>query len=151
MQIKSKDFRVRPGTEMELREWPTHIAPVYRSEKHYQAILADHIARLSAQQELLYASNHHALLVIFQAMDAAGKDGGIKHVMSGVNPQGCQLPWRVFAFLADPLKELCAMHSDIQHTSAQRCRASLDCHFRKKNGEMVTYFLCQNFVLSITV
>ena len=102
MQIKSKDFRVRPGTEMDLREWPTHIAPVYRSEKHYQTILADHIARLSAQQELLYASNQHALLVIFQAMDAAGKDGAIKHVMSGVNPQGCQ----VFSFKHPSVAEL---------------------------------------------
>lgn len=54
-------------------------------------MLADHVVRLSAQQQLLYASNSHSLLVIFQAMDAAGKDGAIRHVMSGVNPQGCQV------------------------------------------------------------
>jgi PPK2 family polyphosphate:nucleotide phosphotransferase len=49
------------------------------------------VAKLSALQELLYASNKHAVLLVFQAMDAAGKDGAIRHVMSGVNPQGCQV------------------------------------------------------------
>jgi PPK2 family polyphosphate:nucleotide phosphotransferase len=55
---------------------------------------SEHVAQLSSQQQLLYASNRHAVLLIFQAMDAAGKDGAIRHVMSGVNPQGCQ----VFSF-----------------------------------------------------
>jgi PPK2 family polyphosphate:nucleotide phosphotransferase len=64
---------------------------MYKSKEQYRELLSDHVARLSAQQQLLYASNHHALLLIFQAMDAAGKDGAIKHVMSGVNPQGCQI------------------------------------------------------------
>jgi PPK2 family polyphosphate:nucleotide phosphotransferase len=67
---------------------------VYKSKEHYQKLLGEHVAQLSAQQELLYASNRYAVLLIFQAMDAAGKDGAIKHVMSGVNPQGCQ----VFSF-----------------------------------------------------
>jgi PPK2 family polyphosphate:nucleotide phosphotransferase len=53
--------------------------------------LEEHVAQLSSQQQLLYASNRYALLLIFQAMDAAGKDGAIRHVMSGVNPQGCQV------------------------------------------------------------
>jgi hypothetical protein len=59
-------------------------------------------ARLSSQQQLLYASNRHAVLLIFQAMDAAGKDGAIRHVMSGVNPQGCQ----VFSFKHPSAAEL---------------------------------------------
>jgi PPK2 family polyphosphate:nucleotide phosphotransferase len=94
MYIRSKDFRVRERDEVDLGKWPTLIDPVYKSKEQYQELLSDHVARLSAQQQLLYASNHHAILLIFQAMDAAGKDGAIKHVMSGVNPQGCQ----VFSF-----------------------------------------------------
>src|ERR1700677_2415392 len=94
MHIRSKDFRVRERDEVDLGKWPTLIDPVYKSKEQYQELLSDHVARLSAQQQLLYASNHQALLLIFQAMDAAGKDGAIKHVMSGVNPQGCQ----VFSF-----------------------------------------------------
>jgi PPK2 family polyphosphate:nucleotide phosphotransferase len=70
------------------------VKAVYKSKKAYKKLLADHVARLSDLQQLHYASNRHALLLIFQAMDAAGKDGAIKHVMSGVNPQGCQ----VFSF-----------------------------------------------------
>src|ERR1700676_4246016 len=94
MKINPKDFRVREGAEVKLRKWPTRVAPAYKSDQHYQDLLGEHIARLSALQQLLYASNCHAILMIFQAMDAAGKDGAIKHVMSGVNPQGCQ----VFSF-----------------------------------------------------
>ena len=94
MKIKSKDFRVREGDEVNLKKWPTRGDPVYKSKEQYQEILTDHVARLSSQQQLLYASNRHAILLIFQAMDAAGKDGAIRHVMSGINPQGCQ----VFSF-----------------------------------------------------
>jgi len=94
MKINSKDFRVREETEVNLKKWPTIVDPVYKSKEQYQALLAEHVGRLSRQQQLLYASNSHALLLIFQAMDAAGKDGAIRHVMSGVNPQGCQ----VFSF-----------------------------------------------------
>jgi PPK2 family polyphosphate:nucleotide phosphotransferase len=94
MKINLKDFRVRAGHEVDLRKWPTSVDPVYDSKEHYQELLAEHVAKLSSLQQLLYASNRHAVLLIFQAMDAAGKDGAIKHVMSGVNPQGC----RVFSF-----------------------------------------------------
>ena len=94
MKISSKDFRVREGHEGNLRKWRTNVAPVYESKEHYQKLLGEHVAQLSSQQELLYASNRYAVLLIFQSMDAAGKDGAIKHVMSGVNPQGCQ----VFSF-----------------------------------------------------
>jgi PPK2 family polyphosphate:nucleotide phosphotransferase len=91
MNIDSKDFRVRERDEVYLSKWPTKVTPVYDSRKQYHMLLEDHVARLSTQQQLLYASDHHAVLLIFQAMDAAGKDGAIKHVMSGVNPQGCQV------------------------------------------------------------
>jgi len=89
--LHSKYFRVQDGDRVNLRKWPTVVDPVYRSKEQYQEILAEHVAKLSALQQLLYASNSYAVLLIFQAMDAAGKDGVIKHVMSGVNPQGCQV------------------------------------------------------------
>jgi PPK2 family polyphosphate:nucleotide phosphotransferase len=89
--IETKKFRVREDREVSLKDWPTRVDPVYASKEDYHAELADHVARLSDLQQKLYAGNRHALLLIFQAMDAAGKDGAIRHVMSGVNPQGCQV------------------------------------------------------------
>jgi PPK2 family polyphosphate:nucleotide phosphotransferase len=94
VKINSTNFRVSEGDKVNLGKWPTNVAPFYKSKPQYQKHLADQVAQLSAQQQLLYASDCHAILLIFQAMDAAGKDGVIKHVMSGVNPQGCQ----VFSF-----------------------------------------------------
>jgi PPK2 family polyphosphate:nucleotide phosphotransferase len=91
MKINSKDFRVREGDEVNLRKWPTNAEPVYKSKEQYHEFLAEHVAQLSTRQQLLYASNRYAVLMIFQAMDAAGKDGAISHVMSGINPQGCQV------------------------------------------------------------
>jgi PPK2 family polyphosphate:nucleotide phosphotransferase len=94
MKISSKDFRVREGDDVDLKRWATLVDPVYKSKEQYQELLTDHVTRLSSLQRLLYASNRYAILLVFQAMDAAGKDGAIRHVMSGVNPQGCQ----VFSF-----------------------------------------------------
>jgi PPK2 family polyphosphate:nucleotide phosphotransferase len=94
MRIDTKDFRVSQGDKINLKKWPTLVDPDYKSKEQYHELLEKHVAQLSEQQQLLYSSNDHAILLIFQAMDAAGKDGAIKHVMSGVNPQGCQ----VFSF-----------------------------------------------------
>jgi PPK2 family polyphosphate:nucleotide phosphotransferase len=102
MKINSKDFRVQEGERVKLEKWPTLVKPVYQSKEEYQKLLAGQVAELSTLQQLLYASNRYALLLIFQAMDAAGKDGAIKHVMSGVNPQGCQ----VFSFKHPSATEL---------------------------------------------
>ncbi|MGC1523675.1 MAG: ADP-polyphosphate phosphotransferase [Steroidobacteraceae bacterium] len=102
MHIKSSDFRVRAKERVDLKKWPTLVEPVYQTNEQYQALLGKHIKALSAQQELLYASSRYALLLIFQAMDAAGKDGAIAHVMSGVNPQGCE----VFSFKHPSAAEL---------------------------------------------
>ena len=102
MKIHSKPFRVREGEKVKLKQWPTKVKPFYQSKDDYQKTLAAHIKELSALQSLLYASNRHALLLIFQAMDAAGKDGAIKHVMSGINPQGCE----VFSFKHPSATEL---------------------------------------------
>ena len=91
MNIKSKDFHVHEGDTVKLDKWPTVINPYYQSKKEYHAHLDEHIHELSSLQRLLYASKTYSLLLIFQGMDASGKDGVIRHVMSGVNPQGCQV------------------------------------------------------------
>ena len=91
MKIASEEFRVRDGITVDLQSWPTAMKPVHKSKEHYRELLAEHVARLSALQQRLYAANKYAVLVIFQGMDTAGKDSAIKHVMSGVNPQGCQV------------------------------------------------------------
>lgn len=95
-------FRVPEGRRVDLKKWPTHVKPFYESKEHYRLLLADHVDRLAQRQDLLYAHDRYALLLIFQAMDAAGKDGVIKHVMSGINPQGCQ----VFSFKQPSATEL---------------------------------------------
>lgn len=102
MSIKSADFRVGAKTAVDLKKWPTRVRPSYKTSRQYKDLLAAHVKDLSAQQELLYASDSYALLLIFQAMDAAGKDSAIEHVMSGVNPQGCQ----VFSFKHPSAEEL---------------------------------------------
>ncbi len=101
-KINPDDFRVRPGKAVDLAKWPTKGKPVYSSKEEYGKILREQTEQLSDHQNLLYATNRYALLLIFQAMDAAGKDSAIKHVMSGVNPQGCQ----VFSFKHPSTEEL---------------------------------------------
>ena len=102
MKINSKDYRVRPGAKVNLKKWPTKVKPFCKSKKRYQKLLETHVEELSTLQQLHYASNRYALLLIFQGMDAAGKDGAIRHVMSGVNPQGCE----VFSFKQPTADEL---------------------------------------------
>jgi len=101
-KINVKAYRVREGQKVDLRKWPTATAPDYKTDKQYHKILAAHMDELSAQQQMLYAQGQQAVLLIFQAMDAAGKDGAIRHVMSGVNPQGCE----VFSFKQPSATEL---------------------------------------------
>jgi PPK2 family polyphosphate:nucleotide phosphotransferase len=102
MKINSKDFRVHHGEEVCLSKRPTMVKPFCKSKKHYQKRLREHIEELSSLQQLHYASNRYALMLVFQGMDAAGKDGAIRHVMSGVNPQGCE----VFSFKQPSAEEL---------------------------------------------
>jgi PPK2 family polyphosphate:nucleotide phosphotransferase len=102
MKIKSKDYQVQEGDKVNLKKWPTRVKPVYQSKEQYHELLDKQVGELSELQQLQYASNRYSVLLIFQAMDAAGKDGAIKHVMSGVNPQGCQ----VFSFKHPSATEL---------------------------------------------
>ncbi|MGZ5037360.1 MAG: ADP-polyphosphate phosphotransferase [Usitatibacter sp.] len=91
MKFDPEDFRVKAGKKVKLAKWPTDVKPLYTSETHYKELLAAQVGELSDLQRLLYASDSYAVLLIFQAMDAAGKDGAISHVLSGVNPQGCEV------------------------------------------------------------
>src|ERR1035437_7782328 len=102
MKISTQEFRVRESKKVRLKKLPTKVKPFYKSAEHYKELLAAHIKDLSEHQDLLYAHNRYSLLLVLQAMDAAGKDGTIKHVMSGVNPQGCQ----VFSFKTPSEREL---------------------------------------------
>ncbi|HEV2328121.1 MAG TPA: ADP-polyphosphate phosphotransferase [Verrucomicrobiae bacterium] len=102
MKIKTEKFRVGENKGVKLKQWPTAVKPFYQSKEDYKEILEVHIEQMSQLQNLLYAGRRYALLLIFQAMDAAGKDGAIKHVMSGINPQGCD----VFSFKQPSRKEL---------------------------------------------
>lgn len=102
MKIDIDDFRAQPDKPIQLGDWPTKVKPVYSSKKAYRKLLDEKTEELSELQRVHYASNQYALLLIFQAMDAAGKDGAIRHVMSGINPQGCQ----VFSFKQPSEEEL---------------------------------------------
>ena len=113
MKINPKDFRVPGGTKIRLEKWPTDIRPLYESEKQYKELLIADVEELSALQHLLYASDSYSVLLIFQAMDAAGKDGAISHVLTGVNPQGCE----VYSFKHPSAEEL--KHDFLWHTACR--------------------------------
>jgi PPK2 family polyphosphate:nucleotide phosphotransferase len=102
MKIDPKDFRIPPGTEVDPDKLRTIVDPYYKSKKQYKELLLEHMEKLSSLQQLHYASNQYALLLIFQGMYGAGKDGAIRHVMSGVNPEGCE----VYSFKQPSAEEL---------------------------------------------
>lgn len=84
-------FLVPEGARLDLKNHQTDDTGDYKDKTAAVEDLRNNVARLAELQDVLYAENRHALLIIFQAMDAAGKDGAIKHVMSGLNPQGCEV------------------------------------------------------------
>jgi PPK2 family polyphosphate:nucleotide phosphotransferase len=102
MIIDSRIYRVPADKKVDLSEWLTTVTPYCKSKKQYKELLQQHMEKLSALQQLHYASNQYALLLVFQGMDGAGKDGAIRHVMSGVNPEGCE----VFSFKQPTVEEL---------------------------------------------
>lgn len=111
--MKTENFLVREGAKLNLKTHKTDFTGDYKDKEEAKADLQKNVARLAELQDTLYAQNVHALLIVFQAMDAAGKDSAIKHVMSGVNPQGCQ----VFSF-KQPSTE------DLEHDFLWRCAKS---------------------------
>ena len=95
-------FIVPPGKKIRLKDYDPDSTGEFKNKEDALSDLRDDVAKLAKYQDVLYAQDTYALLIIFQAMDAAGKDGAISHVMSGVNPQGCQ----VFSFKAPSSEEL---------------------------------------------
>ena len=124
MKIDPARFRVEPEKKVRLRKWPTRVKDYYGGKSEYEEMLGKQVAALSSLQGKLYADNRYALLLIFQAMDAAGKDGVIKHVMSGVNPQGCQ----VYSFKHPSAEEL--DHDFLWRTHARAARARAHRHLQ---------------------
>ena len=102
MSMDCRPFRVKEGEKVSLRKRPTIVKPFYKSKEHYRQRLEKNVEQLSAWQRVQYADNRYSVLLIFQAMDAAGKDGVIRHVLSGINPQGFQ----VFSFKHPSATEL---------------------------------------------
>ncbi len=102
MKVHCKQYCVSQGAKVDLEKWPTLVDPFYKSDEKYKALLTKRIVQMQDLQQRLYASNSYAMLVIFQGMDASGKDSVIKHVMSGANPQGSQ----VFSFKHPSTAEL---------------------------------------------
>ena len=95
-------YRIEDGSKFRLKDFDPEDTGKIHSKKHAEKLLADGIADMTDLQSKLYAQDRWGVLLIFQAMDAAGKDGVIKHVMSGVNPQGCQ----VHSFKTPSVEEL---------------------------------------------
>jgi PPK2 family polyphosphate:nucleotide phosphotransferase len=98
----SKPFRIDHGKKFRLKDHDPADTGKLHSQEHAEELLAKGVAKMAELQDKLYAQDRWGLLLIFQAMDAAGKDGAIKHVMSGVNPQGCQ----VYSFKTPSTEEL---------------------------------------------
>ncbi len=89
--MKIEKFRIAEGSKVNLKNHPTDFTADYSDKKQAVEDLKKNVERLRELQDVLYAQDKYSLLVVFQAMDAAGKDGAIEHVMSGVNPQGCHV------------------------------------------------------------
>jgi PPK2 family polyphosphate:nucleotide phosphotransferase len=112
--MKTEKFLAAAGKKLDLKDHPTDYTGDYKKKEDAVRDLEKNVLRLAELQDVLYAQNIHSLLVIFQAMDAAGKDSAIKHVMSGINPQGCQ----VTAFKQPSAEEL-------DHDFLWRCQKAL--------------------------
>lgn len=95
-------FLVSPGKSIKLKDFDTSFTGKFKDKDEARQKLEDDVQEMARLQDILYASNKYGILLIFQAMDAAGKDGTIKHVMSGINPQGCE----VYSFKAPSKEEL---------------------------------------------
>ena len=132
--MKYENFRVSEGKKLDLTEHDPAFTGDYRDKEAAKDDLKANIERLSALQDVLYAQNVHSLLVIFQALDAAGKDGAIKHVMSGVNPQGCH----VVSFKTPSTEEL-------DHDYLWRCTKNLSRLEISRNICLKTAFTSSNF------
>lgn len=112
--MKTEQFRVVEGKKLDLKDHPTDFTGDYNDKKEAVKDLEGNVEQLAKLQDVLYAENRRSLLIVFQAMDAAGKDSAIEHVMTGVNPQGCH----VTSFKAPSTEEL-------DHDYLWRCQKAL--------------------------
>ena len=112
--MNTERFRVPKDSQVDLNDHPTDYTGDYTDKDQAKDDLTKNVQRLSKYQDILYAQNSHSLLIVFQAMDAAGKDGAIEHVMTGVNPQGCHIA----SFKAPSTEEL-------DHDFLWRCQKAL--------------------------
>ena len=112
--MKLKPYRVDSGKKISLKDFDTRDTGPYKDKGEAAEDLRRDVERLAELQDVLYAQNTYAILLVFQAMDAAGKDSVIEHVMSGINPQGCQ----VYSFKSPSPEEL-------DHDYLWRCMKSL--------------------------
>jgi len=97
----SSSYRIEPGSKVSLKDYKTEETGKFKDKDEAKDALKKGVKRLAKYQDVLYAANTYSVLIVFQAMDAAGKDSTIEHVMSGVNPQGCQ----VFSFKSPSAEE----------------------------------------------
>lgn len=112
--MKTEKFLIKEGSKLDLKNHPTDFTGDYTDKKEAVKDLAKNVLRIDELQDIMYAQDIHSLLVIFQAMDAAGKDGAIEHVLSGLNPQGCH----VLSFKQPSFEEL-------DHDYLWRCQKNL--------------------------
>ncbi|MEO7674713.1 MAG: polyphosphate kinase 2 family protein [Pyrinomonadaceae bacterium] len=112
--MKTDKFLVREGAKLNLKNHPTDFTGDYTDKKEAVKDLEKNVARIDELQDILYAQDIHSLLIVFQAMDAAGKDGAIEHVLSGLNPQGCH----VVSFKQPSVEEM-------DHDFLWRCQKNL--------------------------
>ena len=91
MKIDVRQFKVKPSSKLKLKDLPTRTKTLCATEDGYRRLLEQHVKQLSDLHDLLYSANKYAVLLLLQGMDASGKDGIVKHVMSGVNPTGCEV------------------------------------------------------------
>jgi len=90
-KLDFNDFKITEGMKLRLSDFPTEVKNKIIDKETGEILIQKDVEELSALQDVLYADKHHAVLIVIQAMDAAGKDGTIKHIMSGVNPEGVQV------------------------------------------------------------
>lgn len=139
--MKTAKYRIDSGKSFSLKDWPTEPDNPMEKKELKESIQID-IEEIKKVQELFFADNRYSLLMIFQAMDAAGKDGAIRHVMSGINPQGC----RVNAFKAPTEKEL--SHDFLwRHHQAVPERGIIGIHNRSHYEFVLTCKVNPGFVL----
>jgi PPK2 family polyphosphate:nucleotide phosphotransferase len=91
LKLDLEPYRIPDGSPFKIDKAKTKVKDVYQDDKHYDSLIREYQEEIDELQQQMYAQDRHGMLLVFQAMDAAGKDSTIKHVMSGINPQGVEV------------------------------------------------------------